>query len=261
MWVFQRISPSGRPLWSDSENDHQCRGLSGMYALSTLFLIQQAFGRKYICGCHLFTKKLWLQEMGSPLIRFGKRSPSSAPLIRFGRSPASAPLIRYTEKRERERERERQTEREVILKRPLNVLSIKPYLRFGRSMPDGAPLIRFGRSPSSAPLIRSDNQWMTKLTLFEPYIYTSHCGSATVPLSSRSVCLFFPHYRVHSVSDSVVLLPLLLWFVSGRDLPLRVLSSVLDVLPERLWSDSESDRWTRNPKKTKRCEKSEENLR
>ncbi|KAH7730604.1 CRE-FLP-13 protein [Aphelenchoides avenae] len=56
--------------------------------------------------------------MGSPLIRFGKRSPDAMPLIRFGRSPA-APLI-----------------------------------RFGRS-PAAAPLIRFGkRAPYSAPHIR-----------------------------------------------------------------------------------------------------------
>nr|CDJ83024.1 FMRFamide-related peptide domain containing protein [Haemonchus contortus] len=59
------------------------------------------------------------EENASPLIRFGKRDLSGAPLIRFGRAPEAHPLI-----------------------------------RFGKRAPDSAPLIRFGRDPEASPLIR-----------------------------------------------------------------------------------------------------------
>ncbi|GMS96999.1 hypothetical protein PENTCL1PPCAC_19174, partial [Pristionchus entomophagus] len=56
----------------------------------------------------------------APLIRFGKRSPDTSPLIRFGRAPSSAPLIRFGKRS-----------------------STAPFVRFGRTA--SAPLIRFGK--------------------------------------------------------------------------------------------------------------------
>ncbi|CAJ0569769.1 unnamed protein product, partial [Mesorhabditis spiculigera] len=68
-------------------------------------------------------------KRAAPLIRFGKRSPSTGPLIRFGKR-SSAPLIRFGRSPD-----------------------TSPLIRFGRSAPEG-PLIRFGRAPSTGPLIR-----------------------------------------------------------------------------------------------------------
>ncbi|KAK5967586.1 hypothetical protein GCK32_017067, partial [Trichostrongylus colubriformis] len=71
-------------------------------------------------------------EGASPLIRFGKRDPSGAPLIRFGRAPDAHPLIRFGKRT------------------PNNA----PFIRFGRD-PYASPLIRFGKRSPAAPLIRN----------------------------------------------------------------------------------------------------------
>uniref|UniRef100_A0A0K0CXC0 Uncharacterized protein n=1 Tax=Angiostrongylus cantonensis TaxID=6313 RepID=A0A0K0CXC0_ANGCA len=71
-----------------------------------------------------------------PLIRFGKRDPYSAPLIRFGRTPLGQPLIRFGKRSPHES--------------PL----IRLPSRLGRN-PEASPLIRFGKRSYAAPLISS----------------------------------------------------------------------------------------------------------